>query len=126
MTQATVDIHTVAEMNSTPNSFKNPNYKHPTRRVKPVKQLIVDEQKHLRAIAEKVKHEPVTYFAIEAPPSIKPVKKYCDNTGLKGNYRSASSGIRYHNAEVYSIVKNMAQGVDQQYLGLRNANTVLR
>jgi INO80 complex subunit C len=118
------DILKVASENNTPKTFKNPHYRHPTRRVKPLKQLIVDEQKHLKTL--QLKNDPLVYFSMEAPPSVKPVKKYCDITGLKGNYKSPSSGIRYHNAEVYTVVKNMAQGVDQQYLELRNANTVLR
>lgn len=122
----TTDISTVIAMNAMPNTFKNTHYRHPVRRVKALKQLQVDEQKHLKALQDKLKTDPITHFSIDAPPSIKPVKKYCDITGLKGNYRSPSSGIRYHNAEVYTVVKNMAQGVDQQYLELRNANTVLR
>lgn len=119
-----MDIQDVAEKNNAPNAFKNPGYRHPQRRVKPLKQLIVDEQKHLRQLPKQ--NDAVTYFSIEAPPSLKPVKKYCDVTGLKANYKSPSSGLRYHNAEVYGVVKTMAQGVDQQYLGLRGANTVLR
>lgn len=121
-----VDIYEVAQANSGPFSFKNPNYKHPTRRVKATKQLIIDEQKYLKANEEKVKLDSVNYFTIESPPSLKPSKKYCDITGLKGNYKAPSSGLRYYNGEIYSIVKNMAPGVDQQYLELRNANVVLK
>ncbi|CCH42637.1 INO80 complex subunit C [Wickerhamomyces ciferrii] len=121
-----VDIYEVAQSNSGPFSFKNPNHKHPTRRVKATKQLIIDEQKYLKLNEDKLKSNSINYFTIESPPSLKPSKKYCDITGLKGNYKSPSSGIRYYNGEIYSIVKNMASGVDQQYLELRNANVVLK
>lgn len=121
-----IDIISVADSNAGPFSFKNPEYKHPSRRVKATKQLIIDEQKYLKANEDKLKSDSVNYFSIESPPSVKPVKKYCDITGLKGNYRSPSSGIRYFNGEIYSIVKNMAPGVDQQYLELRNANVILK
>jgi len=132
-----VDIYEVAQANIGPFRFKNPNYKHPTRRVKATKQLFIDEQKYLKAKKEArdeaKKHDTqndsmdsINYFTIESPPSLKPIKKYCDITGLKGNYKSPSNGLRYYNGEIYSIVKNMAPGVDQQYLELRNANVVLK
>lgn len=121
-----IDIQQVADSNAGPFHFKNPNYKHPVRRVKATKQLMIDEQKYLKANEEKLKKDSVNYFSIDSPPSVKPTKKYCDITGLKGNYKSPSSGLRYYNGEIYSIVKNMAPGVDQQYLELRNANVVLK
>lgn len=68
-----------------------------------------------------------TYFSIDAPPSLKPSKHWCDITGLEGRYKSSRhSGLRYHNKEIYEVVKELGPGVDQQYLGLRNANVVLR
>lgn len=120
-----VDLNQVAKANEITPTFKSkaPKQK-PTKRVKALKQLILDEQKYIK------QHEPTfnrtNYFSIESGPSIKPIKKYCDITGLKGNYKSPSSGIIYHNSEIYSIVKNMSTGVDQQYLELRNANVILK
>ncbi|KAG0664696.1 hypothetical protein C6P44_000677 [Monosporozyma unispora] len=69
----------------------------------------------------------VTYFNINAPPSMKPPKKYCDITGLNGPYTSPTNNIRYHNSEIYQImVKPMVPGTDQEYLKLRGANFVLK
>ncbi|CDR42007.1 CYFA0S08e02542g1_1 [Cyberlindnera fabianii] len=126
MTESPVSYADVHLQNSTAPSFKATQTKRPNRRVKPLKQLLADEQKHLKTLQDKLKTDAPTYFSIESPPSIKPTKKYCDITGLEGKYKSPTNGIRYHNSEVYTIVKNMSQGVDQQYLELRNANTVLK
>ncbi|KAH3687580.1 hypothetical protein WICPIJ_001441 [Wickerhamomyces pijperi] len=123
----TVDIYQVAELNSAPAKFKTAasQLKKSNKRVKPLKQLLVDEQKLLKQL-EVGDLNSVNYFTIHAPPSIKPTKKYCDITGLKGNYRSPSNNLRYHNKEVFTVVKNLGSGVDQQYLELRNANVILK
>ncbi|RIB15027.1 YL1 nuclear protein, partial [Gigaspora rosea] len=63
---------------------------------------------------------------IEAPPSIIPQKKYCDITGLEGKYTDPKTRLRYHSAEVYKEIKQLAPGVVQDYLGLRHAAVVLR
>lgn len=123
----TVDIYQVAELNSEVPKFKTESSqgKKSNKRVKPLKQLLVDEQKILLQ-SKAGDLNSVNYFTMQAPPSIKPTKKYCDITGLKGNYRSPNNNLRYHNKEVFSVVKNLGSGVDQQYLELRNANVVLK
>ncbi|PKC74248.1 hypothetical protein RhiirA1_335316 [Rhizophagus irregularis] len=63
---------------------------------------------------------------IEAPPSIRPQKKYCDITGLEAKYTDPKTRLRYHSAEVYKEIKQLAPGVIQDYLGLRHAAVVLR
>lgn len=94
-------------------------------RHKSAKQLLSDEQKRLGAQnSGKVN---VTYFNVEAPPSLRPARKYCDVTGLRANYTSPTNNIRYHSAEIYQlVVKPMSAGVDQEYLKLRGANFVLK
>ena len=94
---------------------KNPRYKGA--------RLIINEE--TRRLNSLNKQPTTTYFTISAPPSIKPLKTYCDITGLPTNYKSPHNQIRYLNKECYEIVKNMPSGVDQQYLSLRGANVVL-
>lgn len=119
--------------------FKPAHYKKPARRHKSARQLVSDENKRINALLSKANKTTdvspaakrlvpkATYFSVEAPPSIRPAKKYCDVTGLKGIYKSPTNNIRYHNAEIYQlIVKPMAPGVDQEYLKLRGANFVLK
>ena len=36
----------------------------------------------------------------EAPPSLRPSKKYCDVTGLEAPYTDPKSRLRYHNADI--------------------------
>ncbi|KAL6940016.1 hypothetical protein ACO0QE_003894 [Hanseniaspora vineae] len=85
-----------------------------------------NKEKSSDAAAQKQRNE-VTYFNVEAPPSLLPVKRYCDITGLKGVYRAPSNNLYYHNAEVYTnVIKPMLPGNDQQYLKLRKADVVLK
>lgn len=133
--------HDIADVDFTtvPRPFKAPAWRTPARRHKPAKAAIADEQRRLQALAaaETEQHQDTdtpkpqaafhaSYSALDAPPSVRPRKWWCDVTGLEGRYRSVRNGLRYHNAEVYGIVQGMAPGVDQQYLELRNANVVLK
>lgn len=36
----------------------------------------------------------------DAPPSLKPAKRYCDVTGLEAPYTDPKSRLRYHNADI--------------------------
>lgn len=131
-----------ANIIDSPSPYKSQKYqvkKKINRRNKAARQLISDEQKRINNLLEASASEAdmqenhkrlvpkVTYFNINAPPSMKPPKKYCDITGLNGPYTSPTNNIRYHNAEIYQlIVKPMAPGTDQEYLKLRGANFVLK
>lgn len=95
------------------------------RRYKTGKQLISDETKYLQA--KKLAIDTPTYLSVQAPPSLKPQKHYCDITGLEGKYKSPANALRFHNVEIYQeVIKNMAPGMDQEYLSLRGANVVLK
>ncbi|GME76610.1 unnamed protein product [Ambrosiozyma monospora] len=99
------------------------------RRYKPLKQLLNDD---LKRTQQKQSESPtplpnlISYHTLNAPPSLKPIRTYCDITGLPTNYKSPHNQLRYYDKECYAIVKNMAPGVDQQYLALRGANVVLK
>ncbi|CAO1630230.1 unnamed protein product [Parajaminaea phylloscopi] len=66
-----------------------------------------------------------TYLSVEAPPSLRPAKKYCDVTGLLAPYTDPKTGLRYHSAEIYEVIKTFAPGVDQAYLTLRGRKQTL-
>ncbi|KAL1954514.1 hypothetical protein VTO42DRAFT_1074 [Malbranchea cinnamomea] len=68
----------------------------------------------------------ISYTSIEAPPSVKPKKKYCDITGLPAPYTDPKTGLRYHDKEIFQVVRSLPQGVPEQYLEARGANTVLK
>lgn len=68
----------------------------------------------------------VTYTNIESAPSLAPQRKYCDVTGLKGDYQDPKTRLRYHNAEVFRLIRALPQGYAEQYLEARGAHTVLK
>lgn len=95
------------------------------RRYKTGKQLISDEGKYLQT--KNLAIDTPTFLSVQAPPSLKPRKHYCDITGLEGKYKSPANALRFHNVEIYQeVIKNMAPGMDQEYLSLRGANVILK
>ncbi|GAA5939008.1 Ies6p [Sporobolomyces koalae] len=68
----------------------------------------------------------ISYTSVEAPPSLMPPKKYCDVTGLEAKYVDPKSTLRYHNPEIYELVKTFQPAVIQAYLGVRGQGVVLR
>ncbi|KAF1983696.1 hypothetical protein K402DRAFT_396445, partial [Aulographum hederae CBS 113979] len=69
----------------------------------------------------------VTYTNIESAPSLHPSsqRRYCDVTGLPAPYTDPKTRLRYHNAEVFGMIRTMGQGATEGYLGARGAHTVL-
>eukprot|EP01122_Echinamoeba_exundans_P011485 TRINITY_DN4576_c0_g1_i1.p1 TRINITY_DN4576_c0_g1~~TRINITY_DN4576_c0_g1_i1.p1 ORF type:complete len:215 (+),score=47.35 TRINITY_DN4576_c0_g1_i1:194-838(+) len=80
---------------------------------------------------EKMHEQPpnvATYVSIRAPPSLYPVKKYCDITGYEAKYRDPATGLRYKDATVYQFIKTNLTTPEsvQQYLELRGAGTAIK
>ncbi|KAK4193877.1 hypothetical protein QBC35DRAFT_480509 [Podospora australis] len=67
-----------------------------------------------------------TYTNIESAPSLAPMRRYCDVTGLPAPYLDPKSRMRYHNREVFSMIRGLPQGVGEQFLEARGAQTVLK
>lgn len=95
-------------------------YKLP-KRTRNTKAVISEEQKRVASLPPT---QP-TYLNLDAPPSVYNAGHWCDITGLEAPYKT-SSGLRFHNQEIYQIVKQMGPEVDQKYLKLRNAHFVLK
>ncbi|KAK2759979.1 hypothetical protein FQN54_002715 [Arachnomyces sp. PD_36] len=70
----------------------------------------------------------VTYTNIESAPSLHPAhrKHYCDITGLPAPYTDPKTRLRYHNREVFGVVRTLGQGVAENYLAARGAHVVLK
>lgn len=68
------------------------------------------------------------YTNIESAPSLHPSSQrhYCDVTGLPAPYTDPKSRLRYHNGEMYAIVRNLGQHPTEAYLAARGAHTVLK
>lgn len=67
-----------------------------------------------------------TYTNVESAPSLAPQRRYCDITGLRGNYADPKTRLRYHNAEVFGLIRALPQGYAERYLEARGAHTVLK
>ena len=67
-----------------------------------------------------------TYTNIESAPSLAPQRHYCDVTGLPAPYLDPKTRMRYHNREVFVMIRSLPQGVGEQYLEARGAHTVLK
>lgn len=70
----------------------------------------------------------VTYTNIESAPSLHPSsqRRYCDITGLPAPYTDPKTRLRYHNKEVFGLIRTMGTGSAEQYLAARGAHTVLK
>lgn len=70
----------------------------------------------------------VTYTNIESAPSLHPAhqKHYCDITGLPAKYTDPKTRLRYHNQEIFGVVRTLPPGGPDQYLAARGANVVLK
>ncbi|MCJ1363128.1 hypothetical protein MMC16_002235 [Acarospora aff. strigata] len=70
----------------------------------------------------------VTYTNIESAPSLHPGQQrhYCDITGLPARYTDPKTRLRYHNKEVFAVVRSLPQGVAEKYLEARGAHVILK
>ena len=66
------------------------------------------------------------YNSIKAPLTLLPRNKYCDITGLEAPHTDPKSTLRYHDASVYHLVKDLAPPTVQAYLQIRNAAVILK
>lgn len=69
-----------------------------------------------------------TYTNIESAPSFHPSsqRRYCDVTGLIAPYTDPKTRLRYHDKEVFGLIRTMAQGTVEGHLAARGAHTVLK
>ncbi|GAW01591.1 YL1 nuclear protein C-terminal domain-containing protein [Lentinula edodes] len=130
-----------------PRPFKNPEYtKNLNRRAKNLKNIMGQERERERAEREKRRLEKAekdamevdgkevtmeseeipTYLSIEAPPSVLPHKHYCDITGLEAPYTDPVTGLRYHDKDVYALIKEMSASTAKEYLSARGVNSIVK
>jgi INO80 complex subunit C len=115
--------------------FRNPRWKPAQRRNKTVKATrnnsAAGTPQPEAAVPDPQPAQPIitpsyTYTSIQAAPSFKPKQKYCDITGLPAPYSDPKTGLRYHNTEVYSVIKTLSTTQVQEYLAARGAHTILK
>ena len=67
-----------------------------------------------------------TYTNIESAPSLAHSRHYCDVTGLPAPYTDPKTRLRYHDKEIFGLIRSLGQGVAEQYLEARGAHTILK
>ena len=65
-----------------------------------------------------------TYGGIEAPPPLKPVRKYSDVSGLIAKYTDPLTGLYYSNTEEFETIRTLSTSSVQSYLTLRGKPTI--
>lgn len=69
-------------------------------------------------------HDP-SYHSIDAPPSLKPAKKYSDISGLPANYTDPQTKLRFTSSEEFSYIRLLPTDVITGYLAVRKATCVV-
>ncbi|XP_013877315.1 INO80 complex subunit C [Austrofundulus limnaeus] len=65
------------------------------------------------------------YYNIDAPPSLKPAKKYSDISGLPANYTDPQTKLRFASSEEFSYIRLLPTDVVTGYLTLRKATCIV-
>lgn len=130
----TADSGPAATTESTAPTAKPPPFKDPTfmhsgiggaaagkknRTWKNLKQILALE----RTLPWKL-NDP-NYFSIDAPPSLKPTKKYSDISGLPANYTDPQTKLRFTSSEEFSYIRLLPTDVVTGYLALRKATCIV-
>lgn len=109
--------------------FKNPNFVHSgiggaaagkkNRTWKNLKQILAAE----RTLPWKISDP--NYYTIDAPPSLKPQKKYSDISGLPANYTDPQTKLHFTSSEEFSYIRQLPTDVVSGYLALRKATCIV-
>ncbi|CAL8247171.1 unnamed protein product [Lota lota] len=120
---------TTTELTANTPSFKDPTFTHSgiggaaagkkNRTWKNLKQILALE----RTLPWTV-NDP-NYFCIDAPPSLKPAKKYSDISGLPANYTDPQTKLRFTSSEEFSYIRLLPTDVVTGYLALRKATCIV-
>jgi len=105
---------------STPSSTLQPNLAQASRNLS---KLVLERNMRSNGLSTAPN---ATYTNIESAPSLAHQKHYCDITGLPAPYTDPKTRLRYHNKEIFGVIRGLGQGVAEQYLEARGAHTVLK
>lgn len=75
---------------------------------------------------EFVPMDRATYLSIEAAPSTRPAKKYCDFTGLPAKYTDPQTKLRFSGPDAFATVRGMNEHRVQEFLALRGAQSLIK
>lgn len=128
-TTTTTSTTSSTESTAKPPPFKDPTFMHSgiggaaagkkNRTWKNLKQILALE----RTLPWKL-NDP-NYYNIDAPPSLKPAKKYSDISGLPANYTDPQTKLRFTSSEEFSYIRLLPSDVVTGYLALRKATCIV-
>ncbi|KAL0212151.1 hypothetical protein RCL1_005777 [Eukaryota sp. TZLM3-RCL] len=100
--------------------WKNPNWNSgkKKRSFRTLKQIFVAE--NIDALPPSIP----TIKSIEASPSLLPKTHYCDLTGLPAPYTDPSSGLYYHNAQVFQYIQTLSVSQIQAFKRIRKVEII--
>lgn len=110
----------VTPVTSVHNSTLQPNLAQASRNLQ---KLVLERNMRSNAFSSAPS---ATYTNIEGAPSLGHPRHYCDITGLPAPYTDPKTRLRYHNKEIFGVIRSLGQGVAEQYLEARGAHTVLK
>jgi INO80 complex subunit C len=105
---------------STPGSIQQPNLAQASRNLS---KLVLERNMRSNGFSTAPN---ATYTNIESAPSLAHPKHYCDITGLSAPYTDPKTRLRYHDKEIFGVIRSLGQGVAEQYLEARGAHTILK
>lgn len=124
---ATTPIPGTTELNTGDTTPANPQNLHPNiaQASRDLSAYVVEKNAQNGAAAQT---PVVTYTNIESAPSLHPSSQrhYCDITGLPAPYTDPKSRLRYHDGEMFGVVRSLGQGSTEGYLSARGAQIVLK
>ncbi|XP_068591860.1 INO80 complex subunit C-like [Cebidichthys violaceus] len=119
----------ITESTAKPPPFKDPAFMHSgiggaaagkkNRTWKNLKQILALE----RTLPWKL-NDP-NYYSIDAPPSLKPSKKYSDISGLPANYTDPQTKLRFTSSEEFFYIRLLPTDVVTGYLALRKETCIV-
>ncbi|XP_061146165.1 INO80 complex subunit C-like [Syngnathus typhle] len=129
LVESTLLTSTSTESTVKPPPFKDPSFMHSgiggaaagkkNRTWKNLKQILVLERTLPWTLDDP------NYYNIDAPPSLKPSKKYSDISGLPASYTDPQTKLRFTSTEEFSYIRLLPTDVVTGYLALRKATCIV-
>lgn len=109
----------VASQTTMKTKFKDPQFSfsylesNKKKRWRNYKQLVLAER------AQKWKHDDPTFTSIDAPPPLKPPRKYADISGTPAKYTDPLSAMYFSSTSEYELIQTLPADIIQGYLAIR-------
>lgn len=67
-----------------------------------------------------------TFSSVSAPPSLLPIKKHSDISGIPSGYTDPKTKLRYCSTDEFALVRSLPDFIVDSYLELRKAKVVIK